>query len=223
MVNRVIDNKNPAGQDGKPVELVSTKDRLVEAARELFLLQGFEKTSVKEILAQAGVNSGSLYYFFPKKEDLLVAVLDKYKTMLWPMVIEPVFQRVSDPIDRIFEILNGYRQMLEMTQFTHGCPIGNLALEMSGRSDVVRQGIADNFEGWRLAIRQCFEEAHERLPQHIDRDKLATFILTTMEGGVMLARSYRRIEPFDDSVDMLRIFISKLLYNRDGKSGNELD
>ncbi len=201
-------------------EDVSTKGRLVEAARELFLLQGFEKTSVKEILNKAGVNSGSLYYFFPKKEDLLVEVLEKYKTLLWPMVIDPVFQRVNDPIDRVFEILNGYRQMLEMTQFTHGCPIGNLALEMSERSDLVRQGIADNFEGWQLAVRQCFEDAGERLPQCVDRDKLATFVLTTMEGGVMLARAYRRIEPFDDGVDMLRLYISQLLAGPENNSGN---
>ncbi len=206
------------GLEAKAGELAgdhSTKGRLIEAARELFLTQGFEKTSVKDILKQAGVNSGSLYYFFPKKEDLLVAVLDEYKALLWPVVIEPAFQRVSDPIERVFEILKGYRQMLEMTGFTHGCPIGNLALEMCTRSDVVRQGIADNFEGWRLAIRRCFEEVGARLHDYVDRDKLATFVLTTMEGGVMLARSYRRIEPFDAGVDMLRRYISQLLTDPD--------
>ncbi len=99
-----------------------TRDRLIDTARELFWIQGYEGTSVAEILKKAEINSGSLYYHFKSKEDLLLAVLDRYKELLWPVVIEPVFARVSDPIERIFGILDGYRQGLIYTVFTGGCP-----------------------------------------------------------------------------------------------------
>jgi AcrR family transcriptional regulator len=97
-----------------------TRDRLIEAARELFWVQGFEATSVAEILEKAEVNSGSLYHYFSSKEELLLAVLEQYKEMLWPIVIEPAFQQVSDPIARIFAILEGYRRGLLYTVFTGG-------------------------------------------------------------------------------------------------------
>ena len=188
-----------------------TKMRLVNSARRLFLERGYEATGVADVLRDAQVNSGSLYYFFRGKEDLLNAVLEQYKTLLWPMVIQPVFDRESDPIKRIFAVLDGYREMLISTDFTHGCPIGNLALEMSVKSEVARKGIYENFEGWQKAIAQCLKDASERFPDGFDTNKTATFILTVMEGSVMQARAYKRIAPFDASVEVLRDYIERLL------------
>src|SRR5262249_1727908 len=94
-----------------------TKDRLIETARRLFWQHGYTGTGIAQILKDADAGSGSLYYFFPTKEDLLLAVLDHYKTILEPCVLRPVFERVSDPIERIFGLLDGYRQQLIVTEF----------------------------------------------------------------------------------------------------------
>ena len=115
-----------------------TRERLVEAARTLFLEQGYGATGVAQILKAADANSGSLYYFFPTKEDLLHAVLETYKDLLYPMVMKPVFDRVTDPIERIFGVLDGYRRMLLSTDCGVGCPIGNLALEVCDRLPAAR-------------------------------------------------------------------------------------
>lgn len=188
-----------------------TRQRLVEAARGLFLAKGYEATSVADVLARAKVNSGSLYYFFKTKEQLLLAVLDEYVDLLEPMVLRPAFERVSDPLDRVFAVLAGYRKMLVMSDCRLGCPIGNLALEMSEKSDVVREKIALNFANWRKAIRQCLFDARDRLPPDLDRHKLAAFILTIMEGGVMQARVHRSLDPFDASVAMLKDYMDRLV------------
>ena len=108
-----------------------TRDRLVEAARMLFWEHGYSATGIAQILKEADAGSGSLYYFFPTKEDLLLAVLEWYRENLGPAVVQPVFDRVSDPIERIFGILDGYRHGLLATGFSRGCPIGNLALELA--------------------------------------------------------------------------------------------
>lgn len=188
-----------------------TRERLVAAAAELFHRNGYAATGVAQILRAANANSGSLYYFFPTKEDLLLAVLERYKGMLWPVVIQPVYDRVSDPIERIFGVLDGYRQMLRLTKCTHGCPIGNLALELSDSHPAVRKLIAENFTGWRQAVRQAVEDAADRLPDDIDSDMLASFVLTVMEGGVMQARAYKSLEPFETAVAMLRDYFDRLL------------
>jgi hypothetical protein len=60
-----------------------------------------------------------------------------------------------------------------------------------------------NFTGWRKAIEQCLAESAERLPAALDRAQLALFVLTTMEGAVMLARAYQHIEPYDAAVTQL--------------------
>ena len=87
-----------------PSPRIQTRDKLVEVARHLFHQHGYRATGIAEILRKAEINSGSLYYFFPAKEDLLVAVLERYRELLRPMIIDPAFERVSDPLDRIFAV-----------------------------------------------------------------------------------------------------------------------
>jgi TetR/AcrR family transcriptional regulator, transcriptional repressor for nem operon len=188
-----------------------TRDRLVEAARTLFWKHGYASTGIAQILKEADAGSGSLYYFFPTKEDLLLAVLEWYRENLWAAVVQPVFDRVSDPIERIFGILDGYRRGLLMTNFQHGCPVGNLALELADSHPAARQLLALNFTGWRKFIEQCLREAADRLPDTVDRDQLALFVLTTMEGAVMLARTYQNIDPYDAAVTQLRDYFDRLL------------
>ena len=98
-----------------------------------------------------------------------------------------------------------------MTECRQGCPIGNLALEMSEKSDAVREKIALNFENWRKAVRQCLLDAGDRLGADVDCDRLSSFVLTVMEGAVMQARAHRSVEPFDASVAMLRDYFDRLL------------
>ncbi len=143
----------------------STRERLVEAARLLFWKHGYSSTGIAQILKEADAGSGSLYYFFPTKEDLLLAVLEWYRENLWSQVVQPVFDRVTDPIERIFGILDAYRRGLLLTNFQHGCPIGNLALELSDSHPAVRELLAVNFTGWRKAIEQCLAECADRLPE----------------------------------------------------------
>src|SRR5690349_14050779 len=99
-----------------------TRDRLVLAAMQLFAEKGYGSTSIADVLRASGVNSGSLYYFFPGKQDLLLAVLEQYRTGIGPMLIEPAWRDVTDPIERIFALLDRYRQSLLETDCTYGCP-----------------------------------------------------------------------------------------------------
>lgn len=190
---------------------LSTRDRIVETARALFFDQGYNATGIAEILAKSGAHSGSLYHFFPTKEDLLIAVLEQYKRMLIPMVIEPARQRASEPIDRIFAVLHGYRLLLEATDFRLGCPIGNLALEVSNSHNVPRVLIEENFEGWLSEVKQLVDDAINYLPSDVDTGRLSNLLLATMEGAVMLARTYRSLEPFDQAVLALREHFDQLV------------
>lgn len=198
-------------------ETLPTRERIVTAARELFHERGYGETSLADILKKAEANSGSLYYFFKSKEELLVAVLEQYKEMLRPALLDPIWDGVMDPIERVWALLGGYRKFLIMTEYAFGCPIGNLALEVGNQIPAARAKILENFEGWRLAVRKCLEAAGERLPAELDRDRLATFILTVMEGGVMQARTARSIAPFDASVTVLRDYMDRLMYARSEK------
>jgi TetR/AcrR family transcriptional regulator, transcriptional repressor for nem operon len=195
-----------------------TKERICWAAMTLFAEKGYGSTSVSDILRAAGVNSGSLYYFFPGKQDVLLAVLEAYRAGIGPMLLEPAWVGVDDPIERVFALLASYRRRLEQTDCVYGCPIGSLALEIHEPDPAVRRLLEENFEGWTAAVEACYQAAGPRLPDDLDRRSLALFTLTTMEGGVMLARTSRDLAPFDAAVAMLRRYLDALV--REPSSGH---
>jgi TetR/AcrR family transcriptional repressor of nem operon len=183
---------------------ISTRDRLINSARHLFWERGFAGTSMSELLAHAEVNSGSFYHFFDSKEGLLREVLERYLRLLRPMVIDPAFASVEEPVGRIFAILAGYRERILGTECRYGCPLGRLALEIDPENAPAHTLIAQNFQGWIEAVHECLVAMKPALPPETDLDSLATYVLVVMEGGVMLSRSYRSVEPFDRAIAQLR-------------------
>ncbi len=189
---------------------MTVRDRIVYAALQLFAEKGYGSTSVAEILSAADVNAGSLYHVFPGKQDVLLAVLEAYREGLEPMLLRPAWEGVTDPIERVFALLAKYRALLVSTDCTYGCPIGSLALELHEPDPAVRALLARNFQGWVDAIERCFNEAGDRLPRDVDRRQLAMLALATMEGGVMVSRTERTMDAFDDAVAAFRSYIEHL-------------
>jgi TetR/AcrR family transcriptional regulator, transcriptional repressor for nem operon len=128
--------------------------------------------------------------------------------------LEPAFEQESDPIQRIFAILDGYRKLLRATNFRLGCPIGRLALEVSNDHADVRRQIVQTFERLCAVIEGLLQEAADRLPAKTEPATLARHVLATMEGGITLARAYRNLNAFDQAVNHLRDYFDRLQKDR---------
>jgi TetR/AcrR family transcriptional repressor of nem operon len=193
-----------------PSNLLDTRRRILLTAMELFAAKGYGSTSVSDILSRSQANSGSLYHFFPGKQDVLIGVLEMYRDGIQQMLLDPAWRGVEDPIDRIFALLAAYRGMLLESDCLYGCPIGSLALELHEPDPPVRELLAENFRNWTRAIEGCLKDAGARLAGGVDLRGLSEFILTTMEGAVMQARTHRDIAFFDRSIEQLRQHMTML-------------
>jgi TetR/AcrR family transcriptional repressor of nem operon len=193
---------------------MDTRSRIIVAAMELFWEKGFNSTSVADILSRSQVNSGSLYHFFPGKQDVLIGVLEAYRDGIGEMLLAPAWDGVDDPIEKIFALLDRYRRHVVETDCAYGCPIGSLALELHEPDPAVRALLAANFANWTAAIEARLADAAERLPRDLDRKALAEFVLTAMEGAVMQARTHRDVAYFDRMVATLRAHFALLMEQR---------
>ena len=187
-----------------------TRNRILSVAARLFEAQGFDGTAVAAILSEADVNSGSLYHFFPGKEALLVAVLEKYLDTLEPALLEAADRATDDPVEKVFALLELYRGRLLVSGFSRGCPVGDLALEIGSRHADARALIGAYFRTWKAGVREWLESAGDRLPLHANRQALAAHVLAVMQGGVMQARIAGAIDAFDDAVSQLRLLLDLL-------------
>lgn len=195
-----------------------TEERILNTASRLIWERGYHATGVNAILEAAGATSGSFYHFFESKDDLLLRILERYRRLLDSMIFEPALRSARDPVERVFAVLDVYRHHLDRNGCALGCPIGNLAGELSDSSPAVREAIAGLFQLWRDRICELLEPARERFPEGTDIRSLATFVLTVMEGGVMQARVQRSLEPFDASVNHLRRYLQCLAHGNARKS-----
>ena len=108
-------------QEDTPAAL-ATRERLLQTAFQLFHEQGYHATGVATILREAGVNAGSMYHFFSSKDDLLLKVLEFALDYLEPMVMGPAEAATVDPLERVFVLLNQYRERIGREPVPHGLP-----------------------------------------------------------------------------------------------------
>jgi TetR/AcrR family transcriptional regulator, transcriptional repressor for nem operon len=188
----------------------TSRGALLTAAMQLFWERGYAATGMNDVVSLSGVSAGSMYHFFKTKEELLLGVLDRLAEIMYPALLAPIWEKESDPIERIFGLLDRYRRSILDSKFSYGCPVGRLATEIPAGMVEVHDKIAMNFEGWSSAVRKCLEMAGSRVPKGMDLKMLSRFVLTVMEGGVMQSRSYRSIEPFDQAVTQLRDYFDRL-------------
>jgi len=180
-----------------------TRDRILAAAARLFDERGFDGASVADLLELAGVNSGSLYHFFPSKEALAAAVVEQCADRARD-VLEVVEAASSDPIERVVAVVELRRRTIQEGDPDHVDPVGLLAAELAGRRPEIGRAAARYAERIAARIRDWLDAAGPRLPAETDRDGLARFVLTVLEGAAMRARAERSLAPFDGAAAQLR-------------------
>ena len=187
-----------------------TRWRIVEAAMELFWLKGYASTSIADILSRSQVNSGSLYYFFPGKQDVLLAVLEAYRDGIGAMLLEPAWSGVEDPVEKVFALLGA----VSPRDRRYGMPVR--LSDRQPRAGASRCGPgrprAAGGEFHRLGRCGGGMLPRRRAPfrEGTDFRGLAELALNVMEGGVMQARTYRDVAHFDRAVAQFRIAVDAM-------------
>ena len=185
---------------------IQTRDLILTQATELFRRQGFGATSIQDLLKSTGVNRGSLYFHFPGKDDLAVAVLEQHRDEFLAFVASSL--KGDSPgrrLDRFFrEALKTQRE----NGFVGGCFWGNTALEMADRESDPRylEIVRDVFRQWKAMLTGVLKEAQKtgEVQSRLSAADLATHIIASLEGGIMLARLQKKAPPLQKSLDSLR-------------------
>jgi TetR/AcrR family transcriptional regulator, lmrAB and yxaGH operons repressor len=169
-----------------------SKEKTLTAAAQLFRRQGFHGTALHDVLAAAGSPRGSLYFHFPGgKEQIGEAALD--------VAGEAVRAKIAhagqaSPNAEVFltGIARAMAADLEQSDFCNGCPIATTALETAAQSDALAGAARRAFQSWEQEIARALTRFGAK-PD--DAAVAATMILSQIEGALLLARTYRSIEP----------------------------
>jgi AcrR family transcriptional regulator len=170
----------------------TTRDRIVESSAELFRLQGYNATGVKQIVTAAEAPFGSLYHFFPGGKEELGAEAIRTSGAIYAQLIPAVFDAAPDVITGVREFFAGAAAHVVETDYADACPIATVALEVSSASEPMREACAEVFETWIEAGTDRYAQAD------ISRERareLTIAMLCALEGAFVLARALRSTEP----------------------------
>ena len=163
-----------------------TRQRLVRAAEQLFRVQGYSGTGLKQLTAEAEPPWGSLYHFFPAGKAALGAEAARYAGELYADGWRRAFEQATTAGEAVERIFRAEARILESSDYRNGCPIASTTLDVASVDDGLRRACAAAFERWIDAIMEGLE-AHGA-PPHAARP-LALFILSTIEGAITVARA----------------------------------
>jgi TetR/AcrR family transcriptional repressor of lmrAB and yxaGH operons len=169
-----------------------SKEKTLAAAALLFRRQGFHGTALHDVLAAAGSPRGSLYFHFPGgKEQIGEAALNLAGEAVRAKI---AFAAEASPSAEVFltGIARAMAADLEQSDFCNGCPIATTALETAAQSDVLREAARRAFQSWEQEVARGLTRFGAK-PN--DAAISATTILSQIEGALLLARTYRSVEP----------------------------
>ena len=136
----------------------ATRDQILDAASRLIYLRGYHCTSLDDVLRESGVGKGNFYYYFRSKEELGFAIIDRLVHGFAERTLEPAFADAhADPVAQIHDFLDRLLENQRQRKCVGGCPMGNLASELSDVHEGFRQRLAGIFLRWRARLTDALE------------------------------------------------------------------
>ena len=182
-----------------------SKEKTVAAAAKLLCQRGYHGTALNDILDAAGSPRGSLYFHFPNgKEEIGEAAL--------ALVAEEVRRMFADAAEKsqtaegfLALVVRNMASALEASDYRDGCPVAITALETGAQSEVLGAATRNAFRKWENEIKRGLE----RFGMKADEAALlATTALSQLEGALLLARTYRSLEPMRRAEKAMKLLAS---------------
>ena len=185
----------------------NSKEKIVQAADQLFYVRGYNQTSFSDIAAETGIPRGNFYYYFKTKDEILSAVL-KYRNHQVEEMLETCDNFSNDPKEQLLYLMEILVRE-EDNVIKYGCPIGTLNAELS-KSDVdLQKQVAVIFETMRVWIDKKLSLTGFSHRSHA----LSMEILSRLQGTTVLANVYHDIDFLRRSTKQHRLWLTELLNN----------
>jgi len=166
-----------------------TREGLLQAAFREVYRSSFQSAGIDTILAATNVSKGALYYHFDSKEALGYAIVEEIIAKLvrdrW---LRPLLSN-GQPIDILIGIVR--RTPVRPEDVRAGCPLLNLAQEMSPLDEQFRKRLERIFLAWREGVATLLRKGQSQgtVRRDLNPDEAASFLIAMVEGYVSLAKN----------------------------------
>lgn len=185
-----------------------TREMILQQAAPVFNQRGYFGASLSDIMAATGLEKGGIYNHFASKDELALYAFD-YAVGLMEREFESALQNKPNTVDRLLALVGVFRRLPQGSPIAGGCPILNTAVEADDAHPQLRQRARQAMDRWhdfmgRIVVRGI--EKGEIRPE-ANPDKVATLLIATLEGAVMLSKLYGDGDHMSRTVDFLTDYL----------------
>lgn len=184
-----------------------TRQYILEQAAQVFSLRGYHATSFSDLIEATGLEKGGIYNHFGSKDQLALAAFD-YSIEMVRQRSRDILVNQPNTLDRLRGVVEVFRSLIDWPILPGGCPVLNTAVEADDTHPALRERAQQAMTEWHSYITRTVHKGVERheIRAGVDGDALGTFMLSTLEGAVMMSKLY------GDSVHMERAATFMLAY-----------
>lgn len=183
----------------------TTRQRILRTAAGLFRRQGYHATGLSQVLTAGQAPKGCLYFHFPGGKEQLGAEAVTFVATQLGAALATIVDTESEPVVALSTIADGLGERLVTSGFHEGCPVATVALDAASDSETIRTACADAYGSWTAQLSTAL--GRWRVPRE-RRESLATVILSTFEGALLLARVRRSAEPLRAAAEQLGLLVT---------------
>jgi len=171
-----------------------TRRRIVEAAAPIFNKRGYEGASLSDLMAATGLKKGGIYRHFSSKEELAAEVFDYTWETAWKLRLLHLDEKANG-IEKLKQYIANFVD--RRSPVAGGCPLLNTAIEADDGNPVLRAHATKALRFWLSRLQAIVEQARERGETRpgVDPRAVATVIVASLEGALMMSRLQRDDEP----------------------------
>ncbi|MFD5468757.1 ScbR family autoregulator-binding transcription factor [Kitasatospora sp. NPDC127059] len=155
-----------------------TREQILHCAARIFAERGYQQTSIKDVADEVAMTKGAVYFHFPNKQALAVAVVDELYSR-WPVTLEAVRGKGLSPLDTVIEMFNA------ATAAFLEDPIMQAGTRLQNERDAVDVELPLPYVDWTNLISTLMHEAHGQgqLARHVDPDVAARVAVAAFFGA----------------------------------------
>ena len=189
--------------------MISTREKIVRAAQRLLAQSGLSGAGLNQVIAASGAPRGSIYYHFPEgKAQWVAEALNAYGEHFCNLAGE-MLSRKGDFGENLEALLLNLADGMEKSKCAYGCPIGAVILDLDQSSENLREVCARTVLQWQAIFQLHLSALGVKRSQD-----LASFILSAIEGALMLSRMESSARPLRSAAAILRRQVKSELADR---------
>ncbi|WP_419764401.1 MAG: TetR/AcrR family transcriptional regulator [Arcobacter sp.] len=184
------------------------RTRLIEATFQEVFSNGFKGASQANILKKADTKKGSMYHYFPSKKDMVICMIEEKIGKRIEKKWEDLLSCEDNIIDNFIFILIDPNSW----DLKDGCPLGNLLQESLDYDEDFAKTLNTILENWKKQFSNILNKAIENkeLNPDIEIEKVATFLIASIEGALLIAKKSEDIKDFENTINQLVFYINSL-------------